>query len=176
MRPILFVETKILTPDEMKDFVMVKCCYCGEEMDCPRSMLKEGMKHVCEFCADVMSEGMADEQIKRCSKEERLLSDYYKDIDDMALTVLLAYPPDEVLQESMKGVSKERIKRGSFFHGAVAAFDLILHTAGPEMLMDIKKSPRFDTLCITEEKIAKMQKDAQREAKKLMGETTARNK
>ena len=50
----------------------------------------------------------------------------------------------------------------------MAAFDMILHTAGPELLMEIKKSPRFDALCITEEKIAKMQGDGQREAKKLM--------
>jgi hypothetical protein len=112
----------------------VKCSYCGEDMDCPESMLAADV-HVCSFCTDVMDEGMSREEIIEASREERKLSPYYKDVDELTDFVLsTTFKHNRMPKEIIKEMSKREIERESYISGILTAFDFLLHCGEPKYL------------------------------------------
>ncbi len=145
-----------MTEDNIK-MVKCKCSYCGEEMECPESMLDAG-EHICSFCLDVMEEGMSKEEIKEASKRERELSKYYKDVGEMANTIF-SFVYKETPKKALKKMNKKRIEEDAFYAGIVSALDFILHTAGPEALISIRDSPGFRFFYVPDEEIEKAIED-----------------
>lgn len=155
-----------LQSDKMKqegDVQTVKCSYCGEDMECPKNMLRVD-KHVCSFCGEVMEDGMSEEEIKSASKRERMLSRYQNDVDEMADTIFtFAYPENAIPKEFLKKMSKRELEENSFHCGVILTLNFILHAAGPETLMSIKNSQGFRSHHVTDEDFEETIKNFKRE-------------
>ncbi|MEA2054877.1 MAG: hypothetical protein U9O96_07240 [Candidatus Thermoplasmatota archaeon] len=140
---------------KIEDIQIVKCSYCGEEMDCPKEMLWAG-EHVCSFCMEVMEEGMSKEEIKNASKRERMLSKYKSDVNEMADTIFFfAHPKARPHRKVLGKMNKKEIEENAFYAGVLSTLHFILHTAGPEALTTIRDAPRFRFFHITDEELEK---------------------
>lgn len=143
-----------MAEDDIK-MVKCKCGYCGEEMECPESMLGAD-EHICRFCLEVMDDEMSKDEIKEASKKERELFKYYKDVEEMADTIFsFTYNKNMIPKKVLKKMSKIKIEEGAFSWGIISTLDFILHTAGPELLMTIKNSPGFRFFYVPDKELKK---------------------
>ncbi len=155
-----------MTEDNMK-LVKCKCSYCGEEMECPESML-DADKHVCRFCLEVMTDRMSEEEIKEASKKERMLSKYYKDVEEMADTIFsFTHSENTVPKKVLKKMNKRKIEEDALYMGIISTLDFILHTAGPEELINIRDSPGFRDFYVTDEEFEKSIEGLKKEGMKI---------
>lgn len=133
------------------DTIKVKCSCCGEEMDCPDAGLNIDM-HACEFCTEVMEEGMEKDEIAILSRKERELSPYYNSVGRMTQFIFSKlYEKARTPRDEMRDMSKRDIEELAFGAGIHGALQIILHACGPDIFRQIIVSPLFALNCVTED-------------------------
>lgn len=108
------------------DMAKVKCSYCEEEMDCPKSMLK-AEKHICHICTDLLADGAPEDKIREIAKDAREIEKYAGDGNKLtkeifALTFDYHKPDKELIRE----LSKRELVEGSFIEGITATLIFML--------------------------------------------------
>ncbi len=116
----------------------VKCSICGEKMMCSESMVSAA-KHLCNFCSDVCTEGMSDNEIKEHSMRERELSKYYGDIEYLADWVIsIAFEESRLSKSELKNMKPHEIMEEFYDTGVRDAMDFMLHIIDPAHIRRVR--------------------------------------
>ncbi|MFH0861923.1 MAG: hypothetical protein V1875_02730 [Candidatus Altiarchaeota archaeon] len=118
-----------------------QCSICGEDMECPESMLKAG-KHICECCTSVMADGFeGEDEIRARSREERKILECRPEAEYLADYIRNeVYPGDKPPKEILRTMSKKELAEEAYYQGALAALDFMLYAAGPESVRRARKT------------------------------------
>lgn len=131
-----------------EDMTVVKCSSCGNEMECPKSMLK-AEKHICHICTDTLAYGVRQEDAKEIAETEQDVESHKKEMLELGEfihgTSFCANLPSK---DEMKEISKKELAEMMHFNGIMSATDFFINScldgsALKEILRVIKVSRHY---------------------------------